>query len=445
MAATRTAVQRVAQAPARRRSAVRRRWAGRAKSRSRWRGTKTRWLAHHNRSGCHGKQQEARPDGAGTLPEEGQQERREESAEAAHGAHQAGDGAGLAGKILGDQLEHRAVSETQEHRAAERPHGKRHDGRPRQQHGERSQRREDRAQHARAADAVGEPASQRARQSREHHEAGGAESGVGRPESELVLEQGGQVDREGHESAEGQEIESRQQPGELLASENLDHVASAIAARAGNRGGVAGEQGEDHGPEDEQNRNRPINRRHPQAGSHDRSQEDGGGLADVAQSVNAQGAALPLRRSPAGDVAHADRERRARKPDQESDRQEARIGGLPRDEPDRHRDGGHQEGEHDAPAETVGEHAHRNPRQRSENDRDGHEKRRLRWREVEEISRKRGAKALIRPHAAKQTVKETVPSATWRELGIPLLSSPIQSTSIDASRRDLSHSGCVQT
>ena len=54
------------------------------------------------------------------VAEEAEQQRREEAAEAAHRADQSGDRAGLAGKVLRHELEHRAVAEPEQRRAAER-------------------------------------------------------------------------------------------------------------------------------------------------------------------------------------------------------------------------------------------------------------------------------------------------------------------------------------
>src|SRR5258707_668868 len=63
---------------------------------------------------------------------------------------------------------------------------------------------------------VGQQSADGAERSRKHDESCGAESRVGGRETELLLQQSRQVDRESHEAAEGQEIEKGEHPREAL-------------------------------------------------------------------------------------------------------------------------------------------------------------------------------------------------------------------------------------
>jgi hypothetical protein len=96
------------------------------------------------------------------------------------------------------------------------------------------------------------------------------------------------------------------------------------------------------------------------------SEKYGRGLADIAEPVDAERAALLLRGGPSRDVADADREGRTGETERERDGDEGGIRGLVGHEPDRQGDHGHQDRKDGASAETVGEDAHRDSRERSE-------------------------------------------------------------------------------
>ena len=62
------------------------------------------------RQSYEGQHHEGGPTDAQTIAKNSEQKRRKEAAEPAHGAHQAGDGSGLRGEILRNELEYSAVA-----------------------------------------------------------------------------------------------------------------------------------------------------------------------------------------------------------------------------------------------------------------------------------------------------------------------------------------------
>jgi hypothetical protein len=73
-------------------------------------------LAQHDRR--QRQHHKARPLHADRIAKHAEQQRREETAEATERANQSGNGAGVAREALGHQLEHRAVAEAEQRRAA---------------------------------------------------------------------------------------------------------------------------------------------------------------------------------------------------------------------------------------------------------------------------------------------------------------------------------------
>ena len=94
----------VAYAPARRRSAVRRRCGGSWISNASSRGRNSRALTRPRATAVSDEQHEPRPHHAQPVAEDAQEQRREEPAQAAHRAHQARDRAGGGGKYCGTSL-----------------------------------------------------------------------------------------------------------------------------------------------------------------------------------------------------------------------------------------------------------------------------------------------------------------------------------------------------
>ena len=161
---------------------------------------------------------------------------------------------------------------------------------------ERHDAEEDAGEHARAADAVGEPAADRAQERGEHDEPGGAEPGVGGRKAERVLQERRQVDRERDESAEGQEVEEREDPGEPLTAEDREHFRDPRAPPG--PGSVPGQKSEHHRPEEQQHGEPAKDRGKPDPGAERGPQKHGGGLADRPQPVESQRGALTLGRRP---------------------------------------------------------------------------------------------------------------------------------------------------
>jgi hypothetical protein len=85
-----------------------------------------------------------------------------------------------------------------------------------------------------------------------------------------------------------------------------------------------------------------------------------------------------------------------------------------RNEKRRHGAHRHQSGKDKSSSHPIRQHAHGNARKRTQQHRRSHQRGGLRRRQFKSF-RNCGAKALIRPQAAKQTVNEMVPNATWSE------------------------------
>jgi hypothetical protein len=119
---------------------------------------------------------------------------REKAAKAADGANESGDGCAFGRKKLRYELKYCAVSDAQHRGASERTYGERDDRLPRQQQGEKGDADENVGEDARAADLVGEPSANGAKECCQYNEAGGAEAGICGAKAEIVAEKSGQVD-----------------------------------------------------------------------------------------------------------------------------------------------------------------------------------------------------------------------------------------------------------
>ena len=201
---------------------------------------------------CRREQQERGPGDARTGAEECQQQRGKESAQTPHGSHQARHRTGLLGKILRHELEDTPVAEAQQRRAAQRPHRKGYHRGPTQQQGKGDDGEEHAGEDARPAHTVREPPSQGTAERGQSHEPCGAKSGIHRAQPELCVQQTRQIDGEGHEAAESQEVEGSQNPGEPLVTQHRDHLADAPGA--GRSGRVPRKQEKHTRPQDQHQR-----------------------------------------------------------------------------------------------------------------------------------------------------------------------------------------------
>ena len=285
------------------------------------------------------------------------------------------------------QLEDGAVAQPHQHRASERADRERDHGRPRQE--QREQR--DAAEHPRedlgAADPVGQPSADGPHERREHDESSGSEAGVGGSQAELRPQQRRQVDRERDEAAEGEEVEGAEQPGGRLAAQHRGH--------RGNRGGTHGLR---RIPRQQEIRDRPsdehcartLEHRFPaKAGRHYRADEDGHRLPHRPQSVHAEGRALPGRRCPSGNEGGAHREGRSGHADQERRHEQRGVAVSQRNGEGSQRGKDEERREHQASAEAIRQHAHRQPRQRAQQHRHRHQQRGLRRRQLVEAGEDR--------------------------------------------------------
>ena len=261
-----------------------------------------------------GQQEEPGPDDAELIAEHAEQQRREEPAQPAERADEAGDRAGVFREVLRHQLEDGAVAQSHQHRAPERADRERHHRRPRQEQREQRDAAEDPRQDLGAADPVRQPSADGPHQRGEHDESRRAESGVRGRQAELRAQQRRQIDRERDEAAECQKVEGAEQPGGRRAPQDRRHRGDRRRTTGLRR--IPREQEVGDGPTKEQRAGAAKHRFPAQACGDHRADEDGQRLPHRPQPVDAEGRALPSRRRPAGHEGRADRERRSRHADE---------------------------------------------------------------------------------------------------------------------------------
>ena len=351
-----------------------------------------------------GQQQESWPDDAEPIVEDAEQERREEPAQTAEGADEAGHRAGVFWEVLRHQLEDGAVPQSHQHRAPERADRERHHRRPRQEQREQRHSSEDPRQDLRAANPIRQPPAERAHERGEHDEPCRAQSGVGGRQAELRAQQRRQVDRERDEAAECQEIEGAEQPGGGRAPQDRGH--------RGDRGGTPGVRGiprqQEVGDRPGQENRAGAAKYHlpAQAGRDHGAGEDRQRLPHRPQPVDAEGRALASRRGPAGHERGADREGRSGHADEERrDEERAVTAGHRHDERGERRER-EERREDEASAESIGQHAHRQPRQRAEQHRHRHQERGLGCGQSVEAGEDRGEPADETPRRERERERD---------------------------------------
>ena len=308
--------------------------------------------------------------------EDAEQEWREESAQTAERADEAGHRAGVFREVLRHQFENSAVAQSHQHRAPECADRERHHGRPCQEQREERDAAEDPREDLGTADPIRQPPTHGPHERREHDESGGSESCIGRSQAELRAQQCRQVDRERHEAAEGQEIKGAEQPGSRRTPQDSHH--------RGDRGGAAGllriprQHEVRHRPSQEQRAGDAKHHFPAKAVRHYRAAENGQRLPHRPQTVDAERRALAARRGPARHEGRAHCEGRPGHADEERRDEERAVAVGQRNNEGGQRGEDEERGEHDASAEAIRQHAHRQPRQRTEQHRHRHQQRGLR-------------------------------------------------------------------
>ena len=323
IAAASVAVTSAAHAPALTRSSAWRAATGRDCVHATSLGRKTRWLATRSSERGGGQQEEAGPDHAELIAEHAEQQRREEAAESAKSAHETRDRAGVFRKVLRHQLEDRAVAQPHQHRASQGADREGHHRRPREEEREQRHAAEDPREDLRTADPVRQPAAHRPHERGEDDEPGRAKARVRWRESELRAQQRRQVNREGDEAAEGQEVEGAEQPGGGRAPEDRRHRGEAAGAtwlRRIPRQQVVGDR-----PGQEQCARTAEHRFPAKPCRDDRTHEHGQRLPHRAQAIDTEGGALAGGGRPAGDEGRAHRERRPGHADEERRAEERAV------------------------------------------------------------------------------------------------------------------------
>jgi hypothetical protein len=229
------------------------------------------------------------------------------------------------------------------------------------------------------AEAVGEPASDRARERGHDREARSAQARVHERELEPVPEQLGQEQRHRDEAAEGDEVEDGEAVQAPPGAQDSEVVGPRHPRRVLGRAPEEDSAGGEHGAREQAER-RPA----PLAHHHGRSERRDRG-ADVASAVDADGESLALPREPAGHEGDADRERGSGDSEQEADGEQRPVTRGEAEQDGWHGGDEQEEREHAPPAEVVGEEPDRDAEERAEDDGDGGEEVGLGAREVEVV------------------------------------------------------------
>ena len=352
--------------------------------------------------GDDGKQQpEAALPDAGQVVQRAEGDRQDEPAQSAHQPDHATDGADPAGIIDRDMLVDRGLAQAHEeaqherhrheaghaHRQAEadRAMDALHHigcGRIGQDEGADHRDREGpvhdppRAELVRQMAAIGAKHRRRDGIGGAHHARGGDRQPV---DADQIARQ---PQRQGHETAEDEEIIQREAP-DLNVLQRLQHHLQALrllatGAAAGQVRIVLGEQEEDDGHH--QQRGGPDQGdRFPAKGDHDgRRGELGDRGAHIAGAEDAERGALLFLRIPFGHIGHAHREGAAGKADAQGGEQEGRVVIGLCQQHGHHRGRQHRERENDAPAILIGPDAEDQPDQRPGQDRGADEQAELR-------------------------------------------------------------------
>ena len=142
------------------------------------------------------------------------------------------------------------------------------------------------------------------------------------------------------------------------------------------------------------------------AGRYHRADEDSQRLAHRPQAVDAEGRALPSRRGPAGYERRADREGRPGHADQERRAEQRAIAAGQRNNEGGQRREREQRREDEASAESIRQHAHRQPCQRAEQHRHCDQERGLRCGQSVQASEDRRESANKAPRGERECERD---------------------------------------
>ncbi|MCY1422625.1 hypothetical protein D9M71_383150 [compost metagenome] len=238
--------------------------------------------------------------------------------------------------------------------------------------------------HALRAPAVRHPAADRAQHAARQREAGGQQRCALQAEAiflDVVL---GHPQRQGHVAAEDDRVVLAVAPHRRF-GQGLELFAQARAAGTAMGLVFGAEKPEQHGG-DEQDGAEHFRYQLPAAGGNQRRGEElGHRRPGVAGAEDAHGQALVVLFEPLGNVGNAHRERAAGKADEQAQHQELPVSRGVADQVQRQHAGQHQQEEHAAPAEAVGEHAQRQAHQRAGQHRGGGQQAELGFVELEQF------------------------------------------------------------
>ena len=142
---------------------------------------------------------------------------------------------------------------------------------------------------ARTANTVGDPPADGAHGRGEDDEPGGSHAGVLQAEAKMTLQQRGQIDAQGHEAAEGDEVKEGQRPGHALVRQDSGDMAQW---RGAGRDGIARACPEDQRPHEAGGAKEPEHRFPGEGLRQSGREEDGNRLADIARAKDTEGQSL---------------------------------------------------------------------------------------------------------------------------------------------------------
>src|SRR5215472_4708015 len=186
-----------------------------------------RFCDYQAKQGKHAKEDKAPKEGASTLADEAEHQRRKEATQSSRRAYQASHRPDGLGKVFRNQLEDRAITQANGGSHAQRSDGEQHHLVGREKYGRDGNTQEDPKQNLESANLVSEPSTHGPHGGSQQHETGSAHSGIFGSELEYFGQEHRQVNAHGNEPAEGQEIEEAEHPAHTI-REWLQHCPQSL-------------------------------------------------------------------------------------------------------------------------------------------------------------------------------------------------------------------------
>src|SRR5215472_7361735 len=262
----------------------------------------------------HRQDHEAERITAGVAKHEAHHQRREKPTETARAADDTADQPGVLREILCDQLENRAVAESEADGNCEQQVGDDHEVGVTRLPGEQEPRHHDEREHPRqyldAAEEISQPAADRPCKRRGHREDRRLQAGVFSIQRKPVSKQLRKVVRKEHEAAERHEVEQAEVPRDRFTTDRSKARAERLRLNRSRR--IAREQPEQQGHDRHRDQVEPKRvLSAPEEFDERRHREYRRRGADISDAVDTQRRTLPVGAEPTADEWNADRKARA--------------------------------------------------------------------------------------------------------------------------------------